>query len=465
MPLQQPAPFLSMAVRNGCAVIWKIVLVVEFPGLSNGARYQIHLELQLFETANVMSHSLTFMTILLLIEYVILQTTEAYNTRCRSAGVWPVRAQNPSGAGVAGRGRCLRRGYSRTGEEACAPSHFIPRLAGNDNNSWAMVDVMAYAMVAGRTGGSEVLRRVDITPPTPTEGEVLIRQTAIGVNFIDVYFRSGVYPWPVPKDLTLGSEGAGVVEATGPGVTGFAAGDRVAYTVPNGAYASQRVVPAATLVHLPDGVSDQQAAGAMLKGLTAYYLLNDSYPAAKGETVLFHAAAGGVGLLAGQWLAARGVRAIGTAGGAAKGQLALQNGYDAVIDYRTENFVARVAELTGGARVAAVYDSVGKDTIMGSLDCLETFGTLVSFGQSSGAPDQFRISHLARGSLRLQRPTLFHYTASRDWLETASTALFGAIADGTLQINIASTRPLAEVAAVHDDLEARRTTGSTVLIP
>jgi len=324
---------------------------------------------------------------------------------------------------------------------------------------------MAYAMVAGQPGGSEVLRRVDLTPPVPGEGEVLIRQTAIGVNFIDIYIRTGAYPWPVDQDLILGCEGAGVVEALGSGVTGFSAGDRVAYTVPNGAYATHRRVAASQLVHLPDTVSDAQAAGAMLKGLTAYYLLNDCYRAVAGETVLFHAAAGGVGSLAGQWLAARGVRAIGTAGGVAKGKLALENGYSETIDYRNEDFVARVNELTDGAGVAAVYDSVGKDTILGSVECLKTFGTLVSFGQSSGPADDFRISHLARGSLRLQRPTLFHYTASRAWLTMASDALFGAIADAILQINIATTRPLAEVAEVHDDLAGRRTTGSTVLIP
>jgi len=324
---------------------------------------------------------------------------------------------------------------------------------------------MAYAIVAGAPGGSDVLRRIEITPPVPGQGEVMIRQTAIGVNFIDVYIRTGAYPWPVKQDLTLGCEGAGVVEAVGPGVQGFSEGDRVAYTIPNGAYATHRIVPAAVLVHLPDTVSDQQAAGAMLKGLTAYYLLHDSYPAQKGETVLFHAAAGGVGLLAGQWLSAMGVRAIGTAGGAAKGKLALENGYSDVIDYQSEDFVARVKDLTGGAGVAAVYDSVGADTIMGSLDCLANFGTLVSFGQSSGAPDQVRVSHLARGSLRLTRPTLFHFTASRDWLEMASGALFQAIGSGTVKINIASARALDDVAAVHDDLEGRKTTGSTVLIP
>jgi len=320
-------------------------------------------------------------------------------------------------------------------------------------------------MVAGTPGGSDTLRRIKITPPKPGAGEVMIRQTAVGLNFIDIYIRTGAYPWPVDKDLILGCEGAGVVEEVGDGVAGFSKGDRVAYTVTNGAYATHRLVPATALVQVPDAVTDAQAAGAMLKGLTAYYLLHHSYPVSNGETALFHAAAGGVGLLAGQWLAAMGVRAIGTAGGADKGKLALANGYSEVIDYRSDDFVARVKTLTGGKGVAAVYDGVGADTVMGSLDCLATFGTLVAFGQSSGPADDFRISHLARGSLRLTRPTLFHHTASRDWLEQASAAMFRDIASGTLKINIASERPLSEVAQAHDALEGRQTTGSTVLIP
>ncbi len=324
---------------------------------------------------------------------------------------------------------------------------------------------MAYAIAAAAPGGSDQLRRIEIDPPQPGPGEVLIRQNAVGLNFIDIYIRTGSYPWPVEKDLILGCEGAGSVEATGDGVTGFAQGDSVAYTVPNGAYATHRLVPAAMLVKVPGGVTDAQAAASMLKGLTAYYLLTHSYPVSKGETVLFHAAAGGVGLIAGQWLKSMGVRALGTAGGPEKCDFARRNGYDTVIDYRSEDFVARVKELTDGAGVAAVYDSVGRDTVMGSLDCLTKFGTLVAFGQSSGPADDFRISHLARASLRLTRPTLFHHTASRAWLETASAALFGAIADGTLKINIDSERPLEEAAAAHDALESRKTTGSTIFVP
>jgi NADPH2:quinone reductase len=323
----------------------------------------------------------------------------------------------------------------------------------------------AFAIVAPAPGGPEVMTRRDITPPEPGPGEVRIRQTAVGVNYLDVYFRTGLYPWPVERDLILGSEGAGVVEALGEGVTGLAVGDRVAYTIPNGAYATHRLVPAAMLVKVPVTISDEQAAAAMLKGLTVHYLIHDSYSVREGDTVLVHAAAGGVGLILGQWLKARGVRAIGTAGGAEKCALARANGYAEVIDYRAEDFVARVAEITGGAGVQAVYDGVGADTIMGSLDCLARFGTLVSFGQSSGAPDQLRVNHLAKGSLRLTRPTLFHYATRRDWLERAAPALFDMIASGAVQMRIGHRAPLAEAAEVHRALEGRATTGQTVLLP
>ncbi len=323
----------------------------------------------------------------------------------------------------------------------------------------------AFAILATAPGGPEVMTRRDITPPQPGPGEVRIRQTAVGVNFLDVYFRAGLYPWPVERDLILGSEGAGVVEALGEGVGRLSPGDRVAYTIPNGAYATHRLVPAAMLVKIPDGIADDQAAAAMLKGLTVHYLIHDSYAVREGDTVLVHAAAGGVGLILGQWLAARGVRAIGTAGGAGKCALAAANGYAEVIDYRAGDFVSRVRDLTHGAGVAAVYDSVGADTIMGSLDCLARFGTLVSFGQSSGAPDQLRINDLARGSLRVTRPTLFHYATRRDWLERASAALFDMIGSGAVNLTIGRRVPLAEAAEAHRALEARETSGSTVLIP
>lgn len=322
---------------------------------------------------------------------------------------------------------------------------------------------MAYAIQARTPGGTEVMSRVEITPPQPGPGEVLIRQAAVGVNFIDIYIRTGLYPWPVDQNLTLGCEGAGVVEALGEGVTGFSVGQRVAYTVPNGAYATHRVVPAAMLLALPDGVSDVQAAGAMLKGLTAYYLLHNSYPVKAGDTVLFHAAAGGVGLLAGQWLAAKGVTAIGTAGGPEKCALAAENGYADVIDYRSEDFVERTRQIAPGG-LPVVYDSVGKDTMAGSLQLLAPLGTLVTFGQSSGPYTDFNVSDLAKGSNYLQRPTLFTYAARRSWLEEAGAALFAAIADGTLTIKT-TERPLEDVAAVHDALEGRKSTGSFVLIP
>ncbi|WGV17899.1 quinone oxidoreductase family protein [Fuscovulum ytuae] len=324
---------------------------------------------------------------------------------------------------------------------------------------------MSYAIFATRPGDSSVLVRQDRDPPAPAPGQVLIRHAAIGVNFIDVYFRQGLYPWPVSENLVLGSEGSGVVEALGDGVTGFSIGQRVAYTLPNGSYATHRAVPAAHVIALPDDIDDATAAAVMLKGLTAHYLLHHSHPVQADDTVLFHAAAGGVGLIAGQWLAAKGVRAIGTAGGPEKCALARANGFADCIDYRTEDFVARIRELTGGKGVQAVYDSVGADTIMGSLDCLATFGTLVSFGQSSGAPDQVRVSHLARASLRMTRPSLFHHSANRAWLEQAASDLFAMIRRGAIKVQIGATWPLDQAAAAHDALTGRATTGCIVLIP
>ena len=324
---------------------------------------------------------------------------------------------------------------------------------------------MSYAIIATRPGESSVLVRQDRDPPAPPPGHVLIRHAAIGVNFIDIYFRQGLYPWPVAENLILGSEGAGVVQALGEGVTGFAIGQRVAYTLPNGSYATHRAVPAAHVVGLPDDIDDATAAAVMLKGLTAHYLIHDSYAVQPGDTVLFHAAAGGVGLIAGQWLAAKGIRAIGTAGGPEKCALARAHGFAEVIDYRAEDFVTRTRDLTGGKGVQAVYDSVGADTVMGSLDCLATFGTLVSFGQSSGPPDQVRVSHLARGSLRLTRPSIFHHSASRAWLERATTDLFDMIRKGAIRVQIGGTWPLDQAAAAHDALTGRATTGCILLMP
>lgn len=323
---------------------------------------------------------------------------------------------------------------------------------------------MPYAIAIETPGPATGFRRVAIDMPAPGPGEILIRQTAVGLNFIDVYFRSGAYPWPVARDLITGSEGAGVIEAVGDGVS-LRPGMRVAYTTPNGAYASHRVLAAAQAVVLPDAISDETAAAVMLKGLTAHYLLHHSYPVKPGDCVLFHAAAGGVGLIAGQWLRALGVRAIGTAGGPAKCALAAAHGYDAVIDYRSADFVAEVQRLTDGAGVAAVYDSVGADTVMRSLDVLERFGTLVCFGQSSGPAQDFRIGDLARGSLRLTRPTLFHHTARPGWLQQAADDLFGMIASGKIRVEIGQRFALDDVAKAHEALEGRQTIGSTVLVP
>ena len=322
-----------------------------------------------------------------------------------------------------------------------------------------------FAIAAARPGGADTLHRIELTLPDPGEGEVRLRHTAVGVNYLDIYVREGLYPWAVERDLILGSEGAGVVESVGPGVSDLKPGDRVAYTIQNGAYATHRNAPASMLVPLPEGVGDAQAAAAMLKGLTAHYLIHDTHPVAAGETVLVHAAAGGVGLILGQWLAARGVRAIGTAGGPEKCELARANGYAEVIDYSAEDFVARVQELTAGEGVSVVYDGVGADTIMGSLDCLKRFGMLVSFGQSSGKPDQLRIAHLARGSLKVTRPTLFHYVTRRDWLEPAAAELFRVISNGDVRLHIGREAPLVDAAVIHRALEGRQTSGSTVLIP
>lgn len=320
-----------------------------------------------------------------------------------------------------------------------------------------------YAMAATEAGGPEALRRVDLELTPPAAGEVRVRHKAIGVNFIDCYFRSGLYPWPDPERLIPGSEAAGVIEAVGPGVTGFSEGDRVAYTLPNNAYASARNIALAHVVKLPDGISFETAASVMLKGLTARYLLKDSYSLKPGNAVLFHAAAGGVGLLAGQWMKALGVEPVGTAGGREKCALAASHGFAAMINYREQDFVdAARAFAPEGFHV--VYDSVGKDTLLRSLKCLRRHGTLVNFGQSSGAVTDFRVSDLAAGSFHLTRPVLFHFTSDRAWLERAADELFGLILDGQIRVHTQSA-PLASAAAIHAELEARRTTGSTVLIP
>ena len=323
---------------------------------------------------------------------------------------------------------------------------------------------MAHGLVASAPGGPEALVWTELTEGDPGPGEVLLRQTAIGVNFIDIYYRSGLYPWP-GATLIPGSEAAGVVEAVGPGVTDFAPGDRVAYVLPFGAYREARIVPAERLVRLPDGIAPEVIAGALLKGLTAQYLVTASYPVRRGDIVLVHAAAGGVGLLLGQWLAALGVEAIGTAGGPRKAALARTHGYAHVIDYLARDFVAEVARITGGRGCAAVYNSVGADTWRGSLACLSRRGHFVNFGQSSGMIRGFAPSDLAQGSLTATRPVLFDFIAERAELLDRSADLFSRILDGTLKFDVARTRPLRDVGAVHEEMEARKTVGSTVLLP
>ncbi len=323
-----------------------------------------------------------------------------------------------------------------------------------------------YAMIVPAPGGPEAFVRRDVVPPVPGLGEALVRHRAVGLNFLDVYHRSGLYPWPVDRDLVPGSEGAGVVEAVGADVTEVAPGDRVAYTLPLGAYASARVIPADRLVKLPDAISDDVAATIMLKGMTAQYLIHSTFRVEAGMTVLVQAAAGGVGLILGQWLAAKGATAIGTAGGPEKAALARAHGYGHVIDYRAGDFVAEVRALTGGEGVHVVYDSVGRDTWRGSLACLRQRGMFVTFGQSSGAIEGFGLGDLAAGgSLSACRPTLFHYIATRAELESRAADLFGMVASGAIRAEVRQRFALGEATTAHRALEARRTVGASVLIP
>lgn len=322
---------------------------------------------------------------------------------------------------------------------------------------------MDMAIVARTPGGPEVLEWTDLETGAPGPGEALIRHTAVGLNFIDTYFRSGLYPWP-ETPLVPGAEAAGVVEAVGPGVS-LRPGARVAYVLRTGAYRTRRIVPADRLVPLPDGIADDIAAGVLLKGLTVQYLVRSTYRVQPGDAVLVHAAAGGVGLLLGQWLRALGARPIGTASGPEKAARALAHGYDAVIDYRREDFVARVREITGGAGCAVVYDSVGRDTWRGSLACLRRFGSFVNFGQSSGPIEGFTLPDLANGSLSACRPVLFDYIAEPADLEARAAELWQMMLSGQVTADVVNRRPLAEAAQAHRDLEARRTTGTTVLIP
>ncbi len=323
---------------------------------------------------------------------------------------------------------------------------------------------MPKAVRFHKTGAPDVLVYEDVTVGNPGPDEARVKHTAIGLNFIDTYHRSGLYPLPLPSGLGL--EGAGVVEAVGANVTWVKPGDRVAYAGgPPGAYSEVRLVPAHRLVKIPDGISDQTAAAAMLKGLTVQYLIRSTYKVKPGQTVLFHAAAGGVGLIAGQWLKALGVTAIGTAGSAEKAKLAKAHGYEHTIVYTQEQFAPRVKEITSGKGVPVVYDSVGKDTFMGSIDCLEPRGLLVVFGNGSGPVSAFDINLLSKGSYYVTRPTLMTYTAKREDLEAGAADLFDVIKSGKVKIEINQTYALKDAAQAHRDLESRKTTGSTVLLP
>ena len=323
---------------------------------------------------------------------------------------------------------------------------------------------MDMALVASRPGGPEVMEWCALETGEPGPGEALVRHTAIGVNFIDVYNRTGLYPWP-EATMIPGAEAAGVVEAVGEGVASLKVGDRVAYTLKTGAYREKRILPADRLVLLPDGLSDRLAASVMLKGLTAQYLVTASYKVKAGDTVLVHAAAGGVGLLLGQWLKALGARAIGTAGTPQKVALALEHGYSDVINYTDTDFAKAVMDLTHGNGCEAVYDSVGKDTWRGSLSVLKRFGMFVNFGQSSGMIEGFKLSDLAGKSLSANRPVLFDYVAERSDLEMRSKDLFDRLLKGDINADVIATMPLRDAAEAHKLLEARKTTGATILEP
>jgi len=324
------------------------------------------------------------------------------------------------------------------------------------------------AILIAQPGGPEALQLADITVGEPGPGELRIRHHACGLNFIDVYHRTGLYPLPLPA--TLGMEGAGVVEAVGEGVTHLRPGDRAAYvSQPPGAYSEARVMPARSVVRLPDAIDFETGAAMMLKGLTVQYLLVKTPPQGglhAGDFVLFHAAAGGVGLIACQWARAMGLQLIGTAGSDEKCALARQYGAAHVINYRSEDFVARVKEITEGRGVKVVYDSVGKDTFDGSLDCLRPFGLMVSYGNASGKVPPFDTGVLAaKGSLYLTRPTVFAHIATREGTQAMADDLFGMVERGAVKIPVEQRYALADAAQAHRDLEARTTTGCSVLIP
>jgi NADPH2:quinone reductase len=323
---------------------------------------------------------------------------------------------------------------------------------------------MAKAIRMHQTGGPEVLVWEEYDPGKPGKGEVRLRHTAVGLNYIDTYVRSGLYP-NAGLPLVLGMEAAGVVEEIGEDVTDLHVGDHVAYPSSMGSYCETRVIPADKVVTIPAAISDQQAAAIMLKGMTAQYLLRRTYQLKAGETILVHAAAGGVGLILCQWAAHLGATVIGTVGNDEKAALAKANGCTHTIVYTRENFTERVREITAGAGVPVVYDSAGKDTFIGSLDCLRPRGLMVSFGNASGPVAPFAISQLAsKGSLFLTRPVLMHHIATRADLLLSAADLFSVVAGGAVKISVNQTYPLSEAAQAHRDLEARKTTGSSVLL-
>jgi NADPH2:quinone reductase len=323
---------------------------------------------------------------------------------------------------------------------------------------------MAKAVRYHKQGGPEVLQVDDVPVGDPGQGQVRIRHTAIGVNFVDTYQRSGLYPMQLPA--VAGNEGAGLVDAVGAGVTDLKAGDRVCYTGIPGSYCETRLVPADRMVKLPQGISEEQAASMLLKGLTVHYLIFSTYKVQRGDTVLWHAAAGGVGLIACQWLKALGVTTIATAGSAEKLALAKAHGADHLINYTTENFVEKVKAITGGKGVPVVYDSVGKTTWEGSLDCLRPRGLIVSFGNASGPVAPVNLGILStKGSLYVTRPTLATHIASRADLLERSNALFDVVRSGKVKIETTARYKLTDAAQAHRDLESRKTTGSVILVP
>ncbi len=324
---------------------------------------------------------------------------------------------------------------------------------------------MPHAIRIHQVGGPEVLSWEPVEVPPPEAGEVTVRHAAVGLNYIDVYHRNGLYPVPLPSGI--GMEGAGTVEAVGEGVSEFRVGDRVAYAGgPLGAYAEVRNIPAHRLLKLPDAIGFETGAAMMLQGLTAAYLLRKTYRVQPGDAILIHAAAGGVGLIASQWAKALGATVIGTVGSAAKAELAKAHGCDHVINYSTENFPQRVRELTGGEGVAVVYDGVGKDTFGGSLDSLRTMGMMVSYGNASGpVPPVDLIQLTLKGSLFVTRPTLMHYAAKREDLLALGAELFEVVASGKVRIEINQRYALKDAVQAHRDLEARKTTGSTIFLP